>query len=84
MIVGIVLLLLTFVILAKYIRELILYFTRRDKFNHLVKSEMRAAEFGGKKVGLRDRLFLSYPLLIILGLALSVSIIWNNWGGEDG
>jgi hypothetical protein len=64
-IVGVVMMMMSAVLVLQYIRELWINFTRPDQFDDLVKSEMRNGEFGGQEVRRNDRLFFSYPFLIL-------------------
>lgn len=72
---GIVLAGVTALIAFKYIRELHIYFRKRDQFGALVKDEMRYGEFGGPRVSIRNRLFFSYPIVIAIFAAISIALL---------
>lgn len=65
LIVGVLAMVVSVVLTAKYLRELWIHFTRPEQFDAMVKSQMTYGELGGKEVGRNDRLFFSYPFLII-------------------
>jgi hypothetical protein len=52
-------------LVLNYVRELWIYFMRRDQFDVLSKPKIAYGEDGTKQVGRNDRLFFSYPFLIL-------------------
>lgn len=64
-IVGIAMMGVSALLTVQYVRELWIHFTRADQFDALVKSKMTYGEFGRKEVGRNNRLFFSYPFLVL-------------------
>jgi hypothetical protein len=63
--VGIAMMVVAAVLVVLYGRELWINATRPDRFDDLVKQTMTHGEGGGQEVGRNDRLFFSYPFLIL-------------------
>lgn len=70
----------TIVLLFRWIRGLIVYFTRRDEYEKIIKTEMYNGDEGvTKKVSVKNQLFFSYPLgIVIFGLLTYGSFVWRG------
>ncbi len=65
---GYLIALFTLVLLFRWVRGLVVYFTRRDEYEKIIKTKMYYGDEGGdKEVGIKNQLFFSYPLGILLG-----------------
>ena len=51
--------------LANYLRELFVFFWRREDYEALDKPSITHGEGGGPEVSTEDRLMFSYPLFIV-------------------
>lgn len=77
---GFLLGLVTLVLVVRWVRGLLVYFSRRDGYRDIVKTRMSYGEEGGTKaVGIKNQLFFSYPLGILLGGVLTYGAFF--WQG---
>ena len=58
--------------LANYLRELFVFFRRREDYDALDKPSITHGEGGGPEVSTADRLVFSYPLFIVGSGALTI------------
>lgn len=69
---GFVVGLITLVLVFRWVRGLFVYFTRRDEYEKLIKTKMYYGDEGGEKpVGIKNQLFFSYPMGILIGGVLT-------------
>lgn len=74
--VGLITLLLAF----RWVRGLIVYFARRDEYEKLIKTRMSHGDEGGdKEVGIKNQLFFSYPVGILIGGVLTYGAFFWQW-----
>lgn len=68
------------VLVFRWARGLVVYFGRRDEYKNTIKTTMSYGEDGGgKEVGIRNQLFFSYPLGILVGGLLTYGAFF--WQG---
>lgn len=59
---------ITLVLLWRWIRGLVVYFTRREDYRKLIHTRMTAGDDGeGEEISIPNQLFFSYPLGILIG-----------------
>ena len=77
---GFLLGLITLVLVFRWVRGLIVYFTRRDEYGNIIKTRMYYGEEGrGKEVGIKNQLFFSYPLgILIAGFLTYAAFFWQK------
>lgn len=52
---------------SSYVRELVVFFLRRQDYDKMKKPEIRTGELDtGPQVSTKDRLLFSYPFLIVM------------------
>lgn len=77
---GFLLGLITLVLVFRWVRGLIVYFTRGDEYRNIIKTRMYyGEEGGGKEVGIKNQLFFSYPLgILIAGFLTYAAFFWQK------
>lgn len=72
--------LVTLVLVFRWVRGLVVYFLRRDEYENIIKTKMSYGEEGGaKEVGIKNQLFFSYPLgILIAGFLTYAAFFWQK------
>jgi hypothetical protein len=73
-------LMITLVLVFRWVRGLVVYFTHRDEYRNIIKTRMYyGEEGGGKEVGIKNQLFFSYPLgILIAGFLTYAAFFWQK------
>lgn len=71
---------ITATLIWRWIRGLVVYFTRREEYGKLIRTRMFHGDGGdGKAVSIPNQLFFSYPLGILIGgFGTYASFFWHH------
>lgn len=77
---GYLLGLITIVLIFRWVRGLAVYFVSRDEYENIIKTRMYYGDEGGtKEVGIKNQLFFSYPLgILIAGFLTYGAFFWRG------
>jgi hypothetical protein len=61
----------------RYLYEIYVYIFNRENFYKKIKTKIFSAEFGGKEVSIKNRIYFTYPFIIVVLLFFSLAFFYK-------
>ena len=62
----------------RYLYEIYVYILDRENFDKKIQMKIFSAEFGGKEVTIKDRIYFTYPFIIVVLLFLFLAFFYKT------